>query len=76
MEFAGRTDADIVRDLLAAAGVDARGADARWAEVQAAAVAAYERLCPADLSERVLPGIVELLDGARRAARASSGSRW
>ena len=36
--------------------------DARWADVQAAAMEAYERLCPDDLSERVLPGIVELLD--------------
>ena len=27
-----------------------------------AAIAAYERLCPADLSDRVAPGVVELLD--------------
>ena len=62
MEFAGRTDANIVTDLLAAVGVPREAADARWAEVQAAAMEAYERLCPADLSERVLPGIVELLE--------------
>jgi phosphoglycolate phosphatase len=62
VEFAGRTDANIVTDLLAAAGVAREAADARWEEVQAAAMEAYERLCPDDLSERVLPGIVELLD--------------
>ena len=62
VEFAGRTDANIVNDLLAAAGVPHEASDARWADVQAAAMEAYERLCPADLSERVLPGIVELLE--------------
>ena len=62
VEFAGRTDANIVRDMLAAAGIPGEAADARWAEVQAAAVEAYGQLCPDDLSERVLPGIVELLD--------------
>jgi phosphoglycolate phosphatase len=50
-----------VRDLLVAAGVDGDEAAARWAEVQAAALEAYERLCP-DLSDRVAPGIRELLD--------------
>jgi phosphoglycolate phosphatase len=62
VEFAGRTDASIVRDMLAVAGVPGEAADARWEEVQAAAMEAYERLCPDDLSERVLPGIVELLE--------------
>ena len=62
VEFAGRTDANIVRDLLAAAGVPGEAADARWAEVQDAAMETYERLCPDDLSERVLPGVVELLE--------------
>ena len=62
VEFAGRTDANIVRDMLAAAGVPGEAADARWAEVQAAAMEDYERLCPDDLSDRVLPGIVELLE--------------
>ncbi|HEX5621372.1 MAG TPA: haloacid dehalogenase-like hydrolase [Solirubrobacteraceae bacterium] len=59
VEVAGRTDPAIMRDLVTAAGgVDV---DARWPEVAAAAVAAYEELAPADLSERVAPGIVELL---------------
>jgi len=61
VEFAGRTDAAIVSDLLAAAGVAREAADARWREVQHAAMEAYERLCPPDLSERVLPGVGELL---------------
>jgi phosphoglycolate phosphatase len=57
----GRTDEAIIRDLLVAAGVDGGEADARWAEVAAGAVTAFERLCPADLSDRVAPGMVELL---------------
>ena len=61
VEVAGRTDGAIVRDLLLAAGVEAEEADARWAEVQAAAVEAYEELCPG-LSDRVAPGVRELLE--------------
>jgi phosphoglycolate phosphatase len=61
VEVAGMTDAAIVRELLLGAGVEAAAADARWAEVQRLAVAAYERDCP-DLSDRVAPGIRELLE--------------
>jgi phosphoglycolate phosphatase len=61
VEAAGRTDAAIARDLLRAAGVDDAAIDARAAHVTAAAVATYAELCPADLSERVAPGIPELL---------------
>jgi phosphoglycolate phosphatase len=61
VEAAGRTDGAIVRDLLAAAGVAGEAFDVRWPEVQAAAVEAFADLCPVDLSERVAPGIVELL---------------
>jgi phosphoglycolate phosphatase len=61
IEAAGRTDGAIVRDLLAGAGVSSDAFDRRWSEVQAAAVEAFGELCPADLSERVAPGIVELL---------------
>jgi phosphoglycolate phosphatase-like HAD superfamily hydrolase len=35
--------------------------DAGWADVRRAAASAYQRLCPADLSARVAPGMVELL---------------
>jgi phosphoglycolate phosphatase len=68
--FAGRTDAAIVRDLLVAAGVDGDEADARWPEVMDAAVAAYDELCPPDLSAAVAPGVPELLAAlAERAER-------
>jgi phosphoglycolate phosphatase-like HAD superfamily hydrolase len=62
VEAAGRTDLAIVRDLLLAAGVEAEAIDARAAEVAERAVAAFGRLCPPDLSGRVAPGVVELLD--------------
>jgi phosphoglycolate phosphatase len=62
VEVAGRTDAAIMRDLVALAGVGADAFDARWPEVAEAATAAYERLAPADLSDRVAPGVRELLE--------------
>ncbi len=61
VEVAGRTDSSIIRDLVIAAGVDAAEADARWPEVRDAAVVAYETLCPPDLSDRLAPGVLELL---------------
>jgi phosphoglycolate phosphatase-like HAD superfamily hydrolase len=60
VEVAGRTDPAIMRDLVTAAG--GADVDARWPEVAEAAIAAYEQLAPDDLSERVAPGIVELLE--------------
>jgi phosphoglycolate phosphatase-like HAD superfamily hydrolase len=54
-----------MRDLVEGAG--GRDFDAHWPEVREAAVAAYEELCPPDLSDRVAPGIVDLLE--RLAAR-------
>jgi len=61
VEVAGRTDASIMRDLVRLAGVDEAVVDERWPDVGEAAVAAYERLVPEDLSDRVAPGVVELL---------------
>ena len=61
VEAAGRTDTAIARDLLRAAGVDDAAIDARSAEVAAATVAPYEELCPPDISERVAPGVPEVL---------------
>ena len=58
---AGRTDGEIARGLLLAAGISARTIDERAADVRAATCAAYARLCPADLSHTVLPGIATLL---------------
>jgi len=62
VEAAGRTDLAIARSMLLAAGVAADAIDARSAEVAARAVDAYAQLCPADLSPRLAPGVVELLD--------------
>jgi phosphoglycolate phosphatase-like HAD superfamily hydrolase len=62
VEYAGRTDLAIGRDLLAAAGVSSEQIDARADVVRAGAAEAYERLCPPDLSAKVAPGMVELLE--------------
>ena len=67
MEVAGRTDADIARNLLVHAGISARDIDERADDVRIAACEAYARLCPPDLSERVAPGMDELV--ARLAER-------
>jgi phosphoglycolate phosphatase-like HAD superfamily hydrolase len=61
VEVAGRTDAAIARDLLRHAGVSDATIDARSREVTAAAVAAFEELCPPDLSACVAPGVHEAL---------------
>lgn len=61
VEAAGRTDAAIARDLLRAAGIQDAAIDARAADVTRAAVAAYEELCPPDLSMFVAPGAGETL---------------
>jgi phosphoglycolate phosphatase len=58
---AGRTDGEIARLLLLEAGVSARRIDERADAVREACCRAYTKLCPADLSEFVLPGIPELL---------------
>lgn len=61
VEYAGRTDLAIARDLLAAAGISGEQIDARADDVRALAAEAYARLCPADLTAKVVPGMVELL---------------
>jgi phosphoglycolate phosphatase len=62
VEVAGRTDGSIMRDVMRLAGVDETVVDERWPEVRDAAVAAYEQIAPDDLSDRVAPGVVDLLD--------------
>jgi phosphoglycolate phosphatase len=62
VEAAGRTDAAIARDLLHAAGVPDAAIDARAHDVAAAVAAAYEELCPPDLSDFVAPGVTDALD--------------
>jgi phosphoglycolate phosphatase len=58
---AGRTDGEIARLLLLAAGVSGVRIDQRADDVRAACCEQYARLCPPDLSEKVIPGIPELL---------------
>lgn len=58
---AGRTDGEIARLLLLAAGVSARRIDERAVAVREACCEAYARLCPPDLSDKVLPGMADLL---------------
>jgi phosphoglycolate phosphatase len=58
---AGRTDGEIARLLLLGAGISARAIDEGAVAVRAACCEAYARLCPPDLSDKVLPGISDLL---------------
>lgn len=62
IEVAGRTDADIARNLLVHAGVSAVRIDEHADDVRFAACEAYARLCPDDLSAHVSPGMVDLLE--------------
>jgi phosphoglycolate phosphatase len=59
---AGRTDGEIARLLLLGAGVSAAAIDDGAAAVREATVAAYAQLCPEDLTDRVLPGVSDLID--------------
>jgi phosphoglycolate phosphatase-like HAD superfamily hydrolase len=58
---AGRTDPEIARAILLDAGVSAERIDDRADAVREACCQAYARLCPDNLEDTVLPGIVELL---------------
>jgi phosphoglycolate phosphatase len=58
---AGRTDPEIARAILLDAGVSAERIDDRADDVREHCCRAYARLCPADLSEHVLPGVRDLL---------------
>ena len=70
LQVAGRTDADIARNLLVHAGVPAAAIDERADDVRIAACEAYARLVPDNLSAHVAPGMAELLE--RLAARADT----
>lgn len=59
---AGRTDGEIARLLLEAAGVSAARIDERADDVRAACCEHYAQLCPPDLSDTVIPGIPALLE--------------
>jgi phosphoglycolate phosphatase-like HAD superfamily hydrolase len=58
---AGRTDDEIARSILLAAGISAERIDDRLDAVRETCCRLYAQLCPSDLSSTVLPGIVELL---------------
>lgn len=58
---AGRTDLEIARHLLLDAGVPPDHIEEHADDVREAACEAYARLCPADLSDSVAPGVPELL---------------
>ncbi len=58
---AGRTDGEIARALLVAAGVSARRIDERADDVRDECCRVYGKLATADLSHTVLPGVRELL---------------
>ena len=60
VEAAGRTDLEIAREILLLSGVD-RDVEERLDDFRAAAAEAYVRRCPADLSERVAPGVPAVL---------------
>jgi phosphoglycolate phosphatase-like HAD superfamily hydrolase len=62
LTVAGRTDGEIARAALLAAGVSAERIDERAGAVREACAEAFSRLCPRDLSGAVLPGIPVLLE--------------
>ncbi len=61
IEAAGRTDGAIARDILLACGIEAAAIDRCVEAVASVTAQHYERLCPPDLSEKVAPGIPDLL---------------
>jgi phosphoglycolate phosphatase len=73
VEAAGRTDDAIARSILTLAGVSAERIDERARDVRAMACAEYAHRCPQDLSDRVAPGVPEVLAklGARDDVRLS-----
>jgi phosphoglycolate phosphatase len=62
VEAAGRTDGAIARSILTLAGVPAEKIDDHARDVNAMAGADYAHRCPEDLSDRLSPGIVDVLD--------------
>jgi phosphoglycolate phosphatase len=62
VQAAGRTDVEIARQLALLGGVSVERFDAGRDDFRVAASEAYARLCPADLSAHVAPGIVDVLD--------------
>lgn len=59
--LAGRTDGEIARLLLVQAGISPERIDERAQEVRDECCRLYAEYCPADLSDKVIQGIPELL---------------
>jgi phosphoglycolate phosphatase len=62
IEAAGRTDLAIARSILTLAGVSAEQIDDRARDVAMMACEEYQVLCPKDLTDRVAPGVPEVLE--------------
>jgi phosphoglycolate phosphatase len=61
IEAAGKTDVEIAREILVASGVSPQVIGERATEFRVAAAEEYGARCPRDLSDRVAPGMPELL---------------
>ena len=70
VEAAGRTDGEIARAVLLALGVSAQRIDERLDDLRAACVERYALLCPRSLADRVVPGVVGLLESLTRREHA------
>ena len=62
VELAGRTDPEIARHFLLLAEVDSKRVDAHFDELNRTAVEEFARICPEDLSDRVNPGMPDVLE--------------
>lgn len=62
---AGRTDMEIAREIALIYGVSARRFEERREQLIEACVREYVKIVPADLSDRVVPGVEDLLDELR-----------
>ncbi|MEJ7783537.1 MAG: haloacid dehalogenase-like hydrolase [Solirubrobacteraceae bacterium] len=62
VEAAGRTDLDIARHIALLAGIPAVSFDDGVGDLQVAVAEEYARLVPDDLSDRVAPGVCDLLE--------------
>jgi phosphoglycolate phosphatase len=62
VEAAGRTDDAIARSILTLAGVPVERIDDRARDVRAMACAEFQHRCRDDLSDRLAPGVADVLD--------------
>jgi phosphoglycolate phosphatase len=66
VEAAGRTDYEIARNICLLNGVTAERFDRGREDFRIACVGAYARLAPDDLSDRVAPGVTDVLEALTR----------